>query len=456
MPGDRWQIPDTGNWSVFNRLLRFAGRGLALLFVLSAAGLGYAADPGGWLWSDNVQWGGYAKLRLQQQRVDDRTVYQLVGAGAYTDYNGQVRLTHRRYFSDAAVFDLHYEIAASGGDSRKKQTELAAQFPDLSDLAGQPPSVPKDRRRLMNLSTVITEDTDHVVYHRIDRLNLSLQRDWGDLRIGRQAITWGNGLLFNPMDLFNPFSPTDIEREYKTGDDMIAATLLIGNLPEIQVLCVPRRHPETGTLEAEQSALAAKAHLIKGETEFDLLAAANYGDHILAAGARGYLFDAAWRMDVVYTVANPRWEEENFVSLVANLDYSWTWQNHNWYGLIELYHNGLGQDDYPAALADDHIRERFDRGEVFVLGSWYAAAHAHIELHPLVNAYTTALVNLNDFSGITQPRMTWDATQNLMFTIGADLHWGRPEAEYGGFSIPGTPFDLVPPDSVYIRANCYF
>lgn len=456
MPNDQCLMPEEGYWSIFNWRILFAERILAILFVLFGANIGYAADPGGVLWSDNVQWGGYAKLRVQQQRMDDRTYYQLVGAGTYTDYSGQVRLTHRRYFSDAAVFDLHYEVTASGGDSRKKRTELTEQFPGLSALAGLSPSILEDRRRLMNLSAIIVEETDHVVYHRIDRLNLTLQRPWGDLRIGRQAVTWGNGLLFNPMDLFNPFSPTDVEREYKTGDDMIAATLVAENIPEIQMLCVSRRHPETGSVEAEQSALAVKAHLVNGETEFDLLAAANYGDYILAAGARGYFLDAAWRMDVVYTMVNPRWEQENFVSLVANLDYSWTWLDHNWYGLIEVYHNGLGQNDYSGALANDHMLERLDRGEVFVLGKWYAAAHARIELHPLVNAYATVFVNLNDYSGITQPRMTWDATQNLTFTLGADLHWGGTDTEYGGFSIPGTPFDLIPPDSVYLWGNCYF
>ena len=38
---------------------------------------------------------------------------------------------------------------------------------------------------------------------------------WGVVCVGRQAVTWGNGLIFNPMDLFNPFSPVDIERDYK-------------------------------------------------------------------------------------------------------------------------------------------------------------------------------------------------------------------------------------------------
>ena len=38
----------------------------------------------------------------------------------------------------------------------------------------------------------------------------------------------GERVFFNPMDLFNPFAPTDIEREYKIGDDMAYAKIAFG------------------------------------------------------------------------------------------------------------------------------------------------------------------------------------------------------------------------------------
>ena len=65
-------------------------------------------------------------------------------------------------------------------------------------------------------------NNDQTLYHRLDRLSVTFQPYWGTLQIGRQALTWGNGFLFNPMDLFNPFSPTQIDREYKPGDDMVS------------------------------------------------------------------------------------------------------------------------------------------------------------------------------------------------------------------------------------------
>jgi hypothetical protein len=34
------------------------------------------------------------------------------------------------------------------------------------------------------------------------------------------TLTWGNGMLFNPMDLFNPFAPTDFV--HKSPDSVFA------------------------------------------------------------------------------------------------------------------------------------------------------------------------------------------------------------------------------------------
>ena len=78
------------------------------------------------------------------------------------------------------------------------------------------------------------------MFHRLDRLSLTFTPSWGLVRIGRQAVTWGNGLVFNPMDLFNPFAPTAVQRDYKIGEDMAYAQVPIG-MAETQLLYLPRR-----------------------------------------------------------------------------------------------------------------------------------------------------------------------------------------------------------------------
>ena len=60
----------------------------------------------------------------------------------------------------------------------------------------------------------------------------------GSLSIGRQAVTWGNGYVFNPMDLVNPFPPTDIERDYKIGSDMVIGLVNLGTSGDLQLVYV--------------------------------------------------------------------------------------------------------------------------------------------------------------------------------------------------------------------------
>ena len=49
-----------------------------------------------------------------------------------------------------------------------------------------------------------------------------------DLQIGRQPISFGNGFVFSPLDLVQPFSFATIDNEYKPGIDAIRLDGYIG------------------------------------------------------------------------------------------------------------------------------------------------------------------------------------------------------------------------------------
>jgi hypothetical protein len=54
--------------------------------------------------------------------------------------------------------------------------------------------------RLFSLTHVISDDENRLMYHRLDRLSATYTNEIITVRAGRQAQTWGNGLVFNPMD----------------------------------------------------------------------------------------------------------------------------------------------------------------------------------------------------------------------------------------------------------------
>jgi len=404
----------------------------------------------------DFEWGGHIKALGTVSWPHDESMYGLAGADTYYDGNIEGRLKNRLFYKDLIYLEAHYEIILSGGNTRRKQNELEKLYPLFFSNSRLLTSSIEDDRRFMDLTHAIAEDENHTLYHRLDRLSLTLTPGWGVISIGRQAVTWGNGLLFNPMDLFNPFSPTDIERDYKVGDDMISVRFPLAGMGDLQFLYVPMRDPLTGDVEKDQGSMAGKGHFAWGTTEFDLMVAKHYEDAVVGLGSAGYLRDAAWRLDVTYTFLEDDAAKEGFLAFVANMDYSWSWWRKNLYGFLEFYYTSLGSDDYGKAFADPDILERIDRGERFTLGYAYMGGNIQIELHPLFNAYLTVIHNLKDPSGIIQPRAVWNMAQDFQITFGGSVYYGESGTEYGGFQIPDMPFLVKTSNNLFLWLSYYF
>jgi hypothetical protein len=441
-------------------------RGFLFAFLLCCPIISLVADSGaskgspdkspGWYQHVTPQWGGHLKTRGAASWYDGQTVYGAVGSSpSYVDGSVEGRLKNQLFFNNWGQFETHYEVILYGGDTREKNHELEQLFPNFDNILFIREPV-TDVRRFFDLTAVISEGDDYILYQRLDRLALTLLPKWGLVRIGRQAVTWGNGFLFNPMDLFNPFAPTDVDRDYKLGDDLLAVQLLLPGDSDAQFLLVPRRDPISGEVEKDQSSLTGKLHFIRRGLEFDIMAARHYGDDIIGFGSSGYLGPAAWRMDATYTFLDEKSPSDDYLSLIVNMDYSWVWQRKNFYGFVEFFFNGLGEDNYSDALTNPDILERLARGELFTLGRTYLSAMIQMEVHPLVNLFLTAINNIADPSGILQPRAVWDIITNLQLNFGGNISFGDNNTEYGGFQIPGTPFISKAPNSVYLWLTYYF
>jgi hypothetical protein len=410
---------------------------------------------GSWLEKIRVQWGGHLKLRGAASWPAEDSIYEAVDTGTYYDGSGEFRLINKLQFSENEYLETHYEAVLSGGDTTRREKALGKIFPVILGGYLRSGRVPEDDRRLMDLTGVIDEGNSHVFYQRLDRLALTFLRPWGTASIGRQAVTWGNGFLFNPMDLINPFAPTDVEREYKLGDDMVFLQIPCGRKAGFQFLGVPRRDPGSGDVEWSESSAGGKVHFASGTTEFDVVLMKNYEDVVAGAGIVGYVRDAAWRADVTWTFPGAE-GVDGFLSLVATIDYSWVEWGKNFYGFVEFYFNGLSHDRYTDIFTDRYIAERLLRGDLYALGRTYLSGSVRMELHPLLNLYLTVINNLHDPSGVIQPRATWDFAENFQALFGFNLYYGGKGSEYGGFRIPGTSYFYEPPRSCYLWLSYYF
>lgn len=379
-------------------------------------------------WAQTTTVGGHAKYQVVYQSWPDDSIFgDLLGSSSTNQYlESRLKLD----FEDGPWdFEADYQFLAINADSLL-----------LSEgLPGAPlpvDAVISDERRWWNLTYRFGDDDRTAGVHRLDRLSVGLTTDRTAWRFGRQAISWGNGMLFTAMDVFNPFDPAAVDKEYKTGDDMLYGQYLFANGDDLQGVAVVRRDPVNGQVKADESSLAFKYHGFLGMNEIDLLAARHYGDSLVGLGGNIGLGGAVWRGDLTWT----RTAARNVYSAVTSLSYSWTWGGRNVSGLAEYYYNGFGQSggDYSGAglAGNSELLRRLARGELFTLGRHYLAVSATIEFTPLFLLVPSLFVNVGDPSALAQLVARADLRQDLLLLCALNVPIGPAGSEYGGIETP--------------------
>ncbi len=400
--------------------------------------------------AEGWEFGGHIKYRYgyTDYRVND--IAAVFGNDPANDQSMDTRLK-AEWRERGWDFTAHYEALALAGDSVKTRRALAAA--GLS-TGGTTSGLPDDRHRLFDLSDDFIDDNRAAAVQRLDRLSVGYTSGSATLRFGRQAVSWGNGLAFQVLDFVNPFSPLAIDKDYKTGEDMLYGQWQWAGLGDAQLMLLPRRDPLTRDLDHEQASQALKLHTRAGNFDLDALAARHYDQTLLGFGVVRSLGGAVWRFDALHTDVSGR---DDVWSLVANLDYSWMLFGKNMYGFAEYFRNGFGgarTTDYLVPGAE--LTARLARGELYTLGRDYAALGVQVELGPLVNAFATVIQNLNDASRYLQLHGVYDWRQDTRFMAGVNFPDGETGSEYGGIPAPLPGVTLAPGRSLYLRAAYYF
>ena len=400
--------------------------------------------------ADEWQTAGHVKYFFSDTRYDSDNIFSQVGTDSPTDQTLNLRLKAEKRWPSKWDAVIHYEAGAYHSNSIAALRSIGL-LPALSGYG-----LPNDDARLFNFTSIIEDEGKKVLFHRLDRALVGYTETNYVVRFGRQAVSWGNGLVFQPMDVFNPFSPTAIDKEYKTGDDMLYLQYLLASGDDVQSVLVPRRDVATGNLESDESSLAVKYHAIHGATDMDVLVSRHFADNLLGFGFATDWKGAILRGDLVnvWDPGGPTW------SGVISIDYSWVWRGYNVSGFLEFYRNGYGisNEDYsPQAFASNQeLLNRISRGEIFTLGRDYLAGGLTVELTPLWRFNPLLMNNINDGSWFTQWIATYDWKQNLTLLFGANLPFGNNGTEFGG--IPTTTPNVYSDGgrSIFLQLAYYF
>ena len=366
----------------------------------------------------------------------------VLGAENRNDLLANLRLTWEPSWDRWSV-SIHYVLSAEDGDS----VRLAH---GETDLLPAPPST------WFNLTNKFADHAQIAGTQSIDRLAVTYTTPDFVIRVGRQALSWGSGMVFRPMDLFDPFSPSATDTEYKPGTDMLYTQWLFGDGSDLQFIVVPRSDRPGAQPSSDASSVALHLNTSVFGHETTWLLARDHGDWVGAAGINGALGEATWNLELVPTFLDTG---PTRVSALANISDAVTLLDRNATVFAEYFHNGFGAGDgnFNLASLPPDLTDRLGRGQLFDTRRDYLAAGLTLEVNPLLNVSPTVIADLNDASLYALLAGTYSLSDNLALVAGVQTPIGPARTEFGGLPLSqGSHEFLASPAQAYLQLRRYF
>lgn len=391
------------------RFRRFPWRRLFQILILAAfsgcAGPLSAAD---FRWGGSVR--GYQFFRVEDFAGNERRDAELAIA----------RLTGRFGFAGSWRMEGHATLTLL--------SPPAAGVASLADARGP---------EFLNLQTTLADGESATLSAAFDRLNL--QGDLGGARmvVGRQSITWGVNYFWPSLDLFSPFAPQRIDRDYKPGVDAIRLILPVGAFSQIEAVGAV-----LGSSRSRDGALGVLTRFHLGRVDAGLMAGSFHRDRVAGAfftsdiGGTGFRGEAAWTesADPEDRLRDRRsfWRGSVGADRMLTPRVTLT---------LEALWNGYGMSD-PADYIQLIEADRVLRGEVNALGRYYGGASIGWQVHPLWTLNHAFLFNAGDPSALWIPSASWSTSNETEMLLGAQVGFGSgleretiPRSEYGAVPV---------------------
>jgi len=307
--------------------------------------------------------------------------------------------------------------------------------------------------RITQLDWEIAADDDSSYRHEIDRGLVALHPEWGDVTIGRQAIGLGRGVLFGAVDVFSPFSPLEVDREWRRGVDAFRAEYRLSTTSSAEGIAA---FGETW----EQSALLGRLRGYLGDIDGSLIVGQRAEDFMVGATFSAIVAEAEVHGELAVfdtPEAQPDgtlWGGDHLATK-AVFGSSYTFDVGNGLTLLGEYHYcDFGVEDAQDALMrlqDPDFQDRFLRGDTQILGRQALAAQLSYPFNEAVNGGFLVLTNPTDGSGVLSPSLRLDLDRNVTLITNAFVPWGdeprngQLQSEYGATSA-----------SLFLQAAIYY
>ena len=320
-------------------------------------------------------------------------------------------------------------------------------------------------------------ETDQAEYPYTDFVqSLAVDHLWGsaavgplDLQFGKMPIAWGTGYAFNPTARTAASAFMETVSEETPGTIGLAPSVQLGPGLALQgyLAFQDRNHLTSAALsDGDFNNLPFGVKLQVAAGSFDL--SAGFIKEVINSGSSytryyylsGDFAGAVWNFGIYgeaslrfpgsgssLTLDYSAYEPLDMLELVAGFDY--TIPGIDVVSRVEYYHHGPGESS-----KDLYDNTKLLSGELMVQGEDYIFLHLERQLFNYLTISAGGMFNLNDFSCVIFPDISYELYSNFIVSMGGYLFAGGADTEFGGEYGP-EPIDLTEP-ALYIRMKLSF
>ena len=252
----------------------------------------------------------------------------------------------------------------------------------------------------------------------IDRAWLDWYAGQAQVTAGRQRIAWGTNLAWNPIDLFNPYSPLDFDNEERPGTDGLRFQYYTGPSSKVEVAVAPAE-------DFEKSVAAALVKINRWRYDLHFLAGRRGKGTVVGAAWAGQIRGGGFRGEALYRYPD---EDSHILDpyLVVGISGDYTFPN-SFYLIGEVLYNERGMTEPAGGL---HLIQAFAEGELTPARTSLFGQVAYA-ITPLIRGGISSILNPHDRSWYIGPSIDWSVATDLDLTAIGLLFGGDDGTEFG-------------------------
>lgn len=288
------------------------------------------------------------------------------------------------------------------------------------------PSGARPAYRLADFEPQIAAGAGFRWSHELDRAYAAWHLGRFDLSAGRQALGWGRGALLSAVDLFAPFSPLEVDREFRPGVDALRAEVRVADQDSIEGVAALGR-------SFDASIFAARARGYRGQVDAEIVGGRRARDAFAGASASAAVGEVELHGEAIVFRLPERWLADGLLGRrwIPRALAGASWVAPVGPGLAlagEYLYSGFGvprSGDLTPWLLSPAFSERYRRGDFQLLGRHALAVVASYETGISGAASFSWVHDPADGSGILTPGFSWTPDDRLSLRAAVFVPYGR-------------------------------